>query len=196
MLVAGDSVNEVMITLVCDNVNGKWKVRNILGEDFSLNKRDAIEQFHYAKTLEKHDDLMDAVNTMGLANHCNAPGGGFFRYKNAAGMKKYNDSLTNIAKAKYAFPYLVNELDSKPSVFNIHYEVFKAQFAPMIMYQSSISVSDTVSLKKENDELQKNIGAVFTGMDINNNIILYRAYNELPDGKNNPAYYGYVQKLR
>ena len=196
MLIAGDSVNEVMITLICNNIKGKWKLSHLMGEDYSLNTRNTIEQFNYAKTLEKNNDLIDAVNTMGLATHCNAPGGNIFRYDNAAAMNKYSDSLANITKAKYPFPYTVDEMLSKPTIFNVHFETFDHHLDPMVMYLSSIKVADTVALKKENDEMQQKIGAIFYGMDKSNRAILYRAYNDQPDGRNNPAYYGYIQKIR
>src|ERR1039458_929497 len=93
MLVAGDSLNEIMLTIIYNRINGKWKVNNIMGEDYALNKKPAKAQFSYAKTLEKSGDLIDAVNVMDLARHCNAPGGSIFSYNRTTAMNKYSDSL-------------------------------------------------------------------------------------------------------
>jgi hypothetical protein len=196
MLVAGDSINEVMLTIILNKIKGKWKVSNIRGEDYSLRGKNAIAQYRYAQALGASGALIDAVNIMGLSSYCSAPGGSTFVYTKTSEIKRYADSLTGIAKAKYPFPYTVNELTTKPLIVNIHYERMDSTLVPMIIYQSSIPVADTVSLKKENTAMQEQIGNIFEGMDKNNKILLYRAYNELPDGKNNPRYYGYVQKMK
>ncbi len=195
MLVAGDTVNEVMITIFYSKINGNWKVANIKGEDYSLCGKNAIELNNYAMQLEKKGDLIDAFNIVTLMGHCLRPGGSMFRYKMEDEIKIFTDSLIRKTNARFALPYEVKELASKPKVVNIHMEVMDRAFVPMIMYQSSIWVNDTVTLKKENDEMKQKIGSVFQGIDKNNKTILYRAYNELPDGKNSPPYYGFVQKI-
>ena len=195
MLIAGDTLNEVMLTLMYIKENGKWKLSSLVGEDYSLNSLDAIQQYNYARTLLEKGDLIDAVNVMALANHCLHTGGNIFSYENAAKIIRFGDSLTAVTKARYVFPYTVNELPGKPSVFNIHYEVMDHHFTPMIMYLTSINVSDTVALKAENQIFQKNIGTIFQGMDKNNRTLLYRAFNEHPDEKTSPKYFGYIQHL-
>ena len=85
-------------------------------------------------------------------------------------------------------------MNSKPLIFNVHLEIYENKFIPMVMYISNINVADTVDLKIENQEMQQKIGIIFSGMAKNNPYLLYRAYNEQPDGRNNPRYYGYIQK--
>jgi hypothetical protein len=195
MLVSGDSINEVMLTLLYERNKGKWELFGIRGEDYSLNTKNAIDQYLEAQRLQQNGSLMDAVNVMALANHCLTPGGNNFAYKNAAEMKQYTDSLNTLTKAKYPFPYTVNEVKTKPLVVNIHYEIMQSKFVPMIIYQSTINVMDTVALKTENNEVQQKIGAIFTGMDRNNKSIIYRAYNDLPNGQNDPRYYTFIQDI-
>lgn len=196
MLIAGGPLDEVMLTLIYIHTNGKWTLHNVMGEDYSLNGKNEIQQYHYAQALQKNGSLIDAVNVMSLARHCGAPGGMNFRYTKDNDINQFSEALTNEAKTKYPFPYAVKELQSKPLVVNVHYEVMDSSMVPMIIYQSSVSVYDTAALKTENDAMQKNIGSIFPGMDKNNNALIYRAYNELPNGQNNPRYYGYIQKLK
>ncbi len=197
MLVAGDSVNEVMLTLIYVKADGKWKLNVLRGEDYSLGAKDAVGHYQNAMRLYKDSAVIDAMNAMALSSHCGMPAGSMFRYANAKDMGFFYDTLTAAAKAKYTLPYVINDVATKPRAVNVTVELVERQFVPMVVYQSSVLLSDTVSLKKENDELQKNIGKVFRGMDKNNKIIVYRAYNELPrDEQSQVPYYGYIQKLK
>ena len=195
MMLAGDSVDVVMLTVLYGNYKGKWQIYGITGEDYSLANRNAIAQYVYAQELERKDYLMDAVNVMSLSTHCINPGGRIFRFNKEQEMKTYADSLTSHTKAKYPFPYTVKEVATKPLVVNIHFEVDRGEFIPMIVYQSAINVQDTNSLAKENAQIQQNIGRIFNGMDKTNKRLFYRAYNQLPNGQNNPPYYNYIQAL-
>ena len=195
MLVTGDSVDEVMLTLVYGKFNGKWQLSRIMGEDYSMKKRTAIDMYKYAQALEKKGYLMDAANVMGMANHCIRPGGYNFVYKSEPQMKQYMDTLNKQTQAKYPFPYIITDVITKPTVVNIHYELDSTDYIPMIVYQSIINVSDTGALRKENKDIQSKIGKVFPGMDKSNKRLFYRAYNTLPNGQNNPGYFGYVQAL-
>ncbi|MCW3121059.1 MAG: hypothetical protein JWQ38_551 [Flavipsychrobacter sp.] len=196
MLVAGDSVDEIMLTLSYGKFNGKWQLTGVTGEDYTLKGRTAIDMYKYAQGLEKKGYLMDAINVMGMASHCAKPGGYNFTFKKEAEMKQYNDTLTKQTKAKFPFPYTVNEVVTKPTVVNIHYELDSTDYIPMIIYQSIINVADTGALKKENKDIQAKIGTIFPGMDKVNKRLFYRVYNTLPNGQNNPGYYGYVQVLQ
>jgi hypothetical protein len=194
LLVAGDSINEVMLTLIYGNYNGAWKLNMIRGEDYTIGGKNTVSNFYHAEKLRKDGDLVDAINTMGLANNCSTPGGMYFKYKIAGEMIKFNDSLTKEVNEKYHMPYTISMLKTQPQIFNIHYEIMKGILTPMILYQSTINVQDTIALKKESSEINKNIGHEFYGINKNNNYIIYRAYNEKPDGRNNPRYYGFVLK--
>lgn len=197
MVVAGDSVNEVMLTFIYIKVDGKWKMNNIQGEDFSLAGRNAVDQYLHAKKLYENGHLIDAVNTMQLTSHCIAPGGRMFSYTKQKEMSEFYEAVTKAVNAKYPLPYAMTEVATKPKMVNIHLEVMDRRFVPMILYQSSLMLADTVSLKKENDEMQQKIGKIFFGIDKNNPVILYRAYNELPeDNRSQKPYYGYVQKFK
>ncbi|MCD6012479.1 MAG: hypothetical protein K0Q79_2341 [Flavipsychrobacter sp.] len=197
MMVAGDSVNEVMLTLIYVKLDGKWKLNALRGEDYSLGTKDAAGHYQHAVKLYKEGSLIDALNVMSLGSHCVNPGGFMFRYTKEKEMSGFYDTLNAAAKAKYPLPYIVKEVSTKPSVVHVSVELVERQFVPMVYYQSSVTLTDTVSLKKENDEMQKNIGKIFSGIDRNNKMIVYRVYNQLPrEGQNDPPYYGYMQRLK
>ncbi len=195
MLVAGDSINEVMLTLTYININGKWKINNLYGENYSLGRKNAIELYHEAQSLQKSGYLTDAEATMALAKDCMIPGGRSFQYKKQTEMSTFVDTLIKQTDNKYTLPYTFNEIKTKPKVVDVRYQVFEGQFVPLVAYQSTVNVGDTVALKQENDLLQKAVPTLFNGIDKVNKTILYRAYNELPNGQNNPRYYGYIEKV-
>ena len=195
MMIAGDSVNEIMLTLTWCNLKGKWQIYGITGEDYSLKKKTAIDLYNYALALDKKGYMMDATSIMGMSSHCAYPGGRVFSYTKFKEMAKYADTLTAHTKAKYPFPYTLDDVPTKPAVVNIHYQLDSADFIPMIVYQSVINVADTSATKKENLDIQQRIGKIFPGMDKVNKKLFYRVYNALPNGQNDPPYFGYVQKL-
>lgn len=195
MMIAGDSVNEIMLTITWCYLKGKWQIFGITGEDYSLKKKNAIDLYNYAQALEKKGYMMDATSIMGMSSHCAYPGGRVFSYTKHNEMAKYADTLTAHTQKKYPFPYTLTDVPTKPSVVNIHYQLDSADFIPMIVYQSVINVADTNATRKENLDIQQRIGKIFPGMDKANKKLFYRVYNALPNGQNDPPYFGYVQKL-
>jgi hypothetical protein len=195
MLVSVDSFNEVMLTLVYGNFDGKWKIDILRGDNYSLFGKNAVAHYKYAEAMMNSGDLVDAVSTMALAERCVKPCGDYFTYKNAGEIKKFSDTLVKQAKEKFPFPYLVTLSKTKVLLFNMHYEFINGHMAPMLMYQTDVNVKDLAALKTENEDFQKNIGTIFPGVDKNNRNIIYRAFNVQPDGKNDPPYYGFVQEI-
>ena len=194
MLVAGDTVNQVMITLVYGKTKDGWKLYFIRGEDYALTNRTANDFFMIARNLGTSGDFIDAINVLSVGLHCANPGGVSFIYDNFNHMKEYSDTLNFKTKQKYPLPYTVEQLNTKPQVFNIHLEMYKGNLVPLITYQSTIYLKDTVALKAENEEFHSKLGTIFTGMDKYNKTLLYRAYNEKPNGQNNPDSYGFIKK--
>ena len=156
--------------------------------------KDAVDYFNYAHKVRTSGDIIDAYYFMTVANHYMTPGGNFFKFENADHMVEYADTLNYENNAKYLLPYTIEQMKTKPQVFNIHLELVEGKLTPMIVYLSTVYVKDTIALKKENDELNSKIGSIFPGMDKNNKSILYRAYNEKPNGQNSPKYYGFIKQ--
>lgn len=66
----------------------------------------------------------------------------------------------------------------------------------MIYYVSTINIDDTVRLKQENIEISKILPQYFKGIRNNNEFIIYRAFNKVPDSEDESfRSYGFVEKL-
>ncbi len=193
-LLSGDATDEVMICLLMGKYGTEWKLDLLRGEDFGLAGKNAQQLFDQAHSLRNDGDLIDAVNIMSAANHCANPGGPYFKYSNWEHFRDFTDTLDFESQRKFPFPYTADVVKTKPQVFNVHMELYEGKLAPMIVYQSSVYLKDTVALKVENDEFHSKLGTIFTGMDRNNKAVLYRAYNEKPNGQNSPRYYGFIKK--
>jgi hypothetical protein len=194
MLLSEDATNEIMVTLVYGNYDGKWKLNIIRGEDYSIDKKNAIAFYKQAISYRDSGDYVDAINTMWFATHCANPAGSYMSFNMNEEINKFSDSLSKEIKDIYPLPYTVKQLKNTPQVFNIHYEMLDSTLTPMIMYLTTTGVRDTVKLKSENDDFHRNLGSIFKGMDKYNKKIIYRVYNQEPVPNTNPPYYGFVEK--
>jgi uncharacterized pyridoxamine 5'-phosphate oxidase family protein len=90
----------------------------------------------------------------------------------------------------------IEQVKTKPQIFNVHPQRVAEGSFPMIRYYSKIELQDTIKLKNENLEIQKVIGDIFKGIDKNNKYIFYWAFDEIPDGTlKNRQHYGFVQEI-
>ncbi len=115
-------------------------------------------------------------------------------------MKTFYLKTIQAASDKYHFPLTIAQIKTKPQVFAIENQLITKDepqgIFPIIRYKSAISVADTVALKAENKEMQKAIGGVFKGIDQNRPLIIYEAYNQIPNGKTEVKRFGMMQKLK
>jgi hypothetical protein len=194
MLTVGDTVNEIMLSVLYHKNGEKWEVNILRAENYSLSKKNAVDLFEQARKLKYSGDLMDGLNILGAAVDCSSPVGQLFKYKIAEHLRDFADTLNFETKKKYTLPMKVEQVTTKPNIFNVHCELVEGQLVPIIFYQTSLFIKDTNALKLENEELHQKIGDIFTGMDKNNNMIIYRTYNDIPDGKTTPYYFNFIKK--
>ncbi len=127
------------------------------------------------------------------------PVGDFFHYRNEDAMRIFFSTVLDDANNKFKFPVTVTQLKTMPQIFSVSPQytgdAANQGIVPLIKYKTNIKLTDTVALKAENKDLQSVIGVVFKGIDQNNKLILYQAYN-LADGKPNNLHYGFIQKIK
>ncbi len=195
MLLAGDATNEIMITIVYARIKKDWKINILKGGYYSIQGKTANDYYTEAQQLYNSGDIIDAINTLGTANSCLSPSKGLFMYKNEGAIRDFTEKVGKEANEKYPLPYILGTVKTKPQIFSIHYQLAQEGMVPVVMYQTTINLKDTTSLKKENEEVQKAVGAVYTGMTRNNKYIMYSAYNEKPEQGKNGDHMGFVQKI-
>lgn len=191
-----------LVLAIYGRYGNDWKINILRIGEYSLLGKTAPDYYEDAVKLYNSGDILDAVNKMFLANQLGEPGGDQMRYQNTDKMKDFYSKMLKTVNATYKFPLTVTEVKTHPQIFYIYPQYIGEPghegVYPALRYLSTIKLDDTIALKAENQELQKSIGKVFKGINQNNDVILYQAYNEIPNNTNIRTihHYGFVQKLK
>ncbi len=120
----------------------------------------------------------------------------FYSYKKHDRMFNFFNKVDSIVKSKYKFPLIIENIKTKPKIFSIELQEMSEGVFPMVNYISTIPISNKKRLKKENDLIQKQIGVLFPGIDINKKYIFYSAHDRLPNIWDKMKVFGFVQELK
>ena len=184
LLLLSDSITADMLTLVYGNYGGKWKVNILQMNSYSFKNETAQDFYRHAQKLYREGDIVDAFLIMGLCNTCLNPCGPNLVYNNYSKISELQEKLKKQLFSAYAFPYTINNIKSKPRIFKIEYTRENNGFYLTILYQTSINLSDKDNLKKEYNEIHNAVLGMFSGVEKNNDLIIYRAYNQFPVNEN------------
>jgi hypothetical protein len=177
-----------------------WKINILSANNYDILGKTAPEYYAIALGSYHKGDTIDAADNITMAAQVVRPGGKNFAYDDEEDMKSFYTSMVAEANANYHFPIVVKQIKTQPKIFAVNPQLidsgeYKGAFYPIVKYKSAISFRDTTALRVENVALQKIIGTIFKGITKNKKIIIYRAFNELSDGKTPVKYYGFVQRL-
>lgn len=183
-----------LITAIYGKYNYGWKLNKLDVGQYAVNGKNAPELYKQAKEKYAKSYWIDAVNDMAAAEKCFRPSGQW-QYAKENEMSRFFYTVVQQVNEKYTFPFTINQVASKPKIFRILTENRPEGTFPMIYYLSSISINDTVGLKKENQQIQKVIGKVLPGIDKDKKYVLYSAFNGLPGGHKVLQHYDFTEKL-
>jgi len=194
------SIMNTMVLAVYSKYDNEWKLDALNIGIYSTLDKTAPDWYTDAVKLYQKGSVVSALNKMFMMFNDARPGGTMLHYKDSIEIKTFFSKLLATANSQYHFPIIVSNVKTKPQIFAVdpNFTVtatYKGVF-PVIKYQSTISIKDTAALKAENMAMQKVIGGVFKGIDTDESAIIYRAYNQLPDSKNNAPFKGFIQKLK
>jgi hypothetical protein len=193
------SINFIVLAIYGKYNNG-WKLNILSINQYKVFNKTAVDYYNDARKNYDKGYLIDAANLMFIASKISTPGAAYFKYKKDDEMKSFYQKAIQEANTKYNFPITIQQIKTKPQVFGIEPQLIaneepKGIFS-IIRYKSAISVADTIAIKAENKEMQKVIGTVFKGIDQNRPVIIYQAYNQIPDGKAQVRRFGMIQKFK
>jgi len=194
------SIMNTMVLAIYSKYDNEWKLDALNIGLYNALDKTAPDWYTAAVKFYQKGSVVTALNKMFVMFNVARPAGTMLHYKDSADIKTFFSKLLATANSQYHFPIIVDAVKTKPQIFAVdpNFTVnatYKGVF-PVIKYKSTISIRDTVALKAENMALQKVIGSVFKGIDTDESAILYRAYNQLPDRKNEAPFRGFVQKLK
>lgn len=184
-----------LITATYNKLDYGWKISSLEFNPYAENGRTAPELAKYAADLFQKGDWTDTYITSTCALNCMKPADNW-TYVNEGAVQKFSSMALEQAMGKYKFPLFINQVPTKPRIWHVLIERNKEGSFPNISYISSIKLSDTVSLKKENEAVGKAIGQVMPGIDKNNKYIYYSIYNASANGNAyNTGHFDIRQKL-
>ncbi len=187
--------NEWLIGAMFYKLNYGWKLSVL---DFGMYKIDGKTAPELCETAgdeyNKHY-LVNAANYIQLAHSIERP----------VAMYAYamEDSINNAywriaaeATAKTKFPIVLNDVATHPHIFKIFEGEFNDGYYPKIYYQTSINVSDTNAIRKENNEIMQALPKVIPGIDKDSPWLLFTAFNKLPNVQESVPRYEMDNRLK
>jgi len=181
--------NKWMITTIYAKYDYGWKLSKLDLSPYAINGRTAPELFKLAKDQYDKKYLVDAVNTMALADNCLRPSD-VWQYPVETDLRAFYGKIIGEANEQYQFPFTIKQVPTHPRIFRIFNKTNPDGTFPMIYYLSSINLKDTLAIKRENDLIKKVIGKVIPGIDKDKKCLLYAAFNTKPTyNKETDSYY-------
>jgi hypothetical protein len=187
--------DELLITIVYGKYEDGWKINILRFGHYTINKKTALDYYEVAREYYSKSYLVDALNNMLLSIESLEPADDVFKYRKSDEIKEFSKKMKTETEAAYNFPLSLEEIDTKPQVFNIYPQRIDEGFFPMVLYLSAVNIDDTVALKKEYQQIKSVIGDYFAGIDKDKKYIFYRAFNELPQEDRKVDNYGFVDQL-
>ena len=192
LLINNGSAKSELVTCIYGKYGSDWKLTVLRIGDYSYFGKTAIDFYKQAKVNYEKGNLVDAANDIVMIQRTATPAGDMFHYQNADAMAAFANKAWAEANAKFVFPIKVEEIKTSPQILNFSPTPMAEGIFPTVGYLSKINLKDTVSLKKENDELKKVIGKILPGIDKEKKYVFFKAYNEIPNGKTPVESYGFI----
>jgi hypothetical protein len=192
LLLIHERTSEILITCIYGNYGGEWKLNILQFGKFKFYDKSAMDFYQMAKYDYSKGYLIDAANSMLIANACLTPAGKIFQYKNEKQFALFYDKVTNEVKSKYELPLILKNIFSQPEVFNIYPLGTDEGIFPMVQYLTKININDSILLKKENQKVKKEVNNIFYGINKGKKWVFYQAFNELPEGSKRVDHFGFV----
>lgn len=187
-----DSIKEQVLVMSYGKYDEEWKIINFQFGNYSYYNKNALDWFSESKKLFKKNYLLDASLRIVYAGNCLRPASSCWTYNSEKEIVEYSKYLADEYSKKYIFPIEINSIKSNPIIEKINYKFSTLSFCPEIVYKTNINIQDTVKLKEENIEIQKNIGNIFYGIEINNDLIYYKVTN-LENSDTSNQFVEYIQ---
>jgi hypothetical protein len=188
-------LNKYMISAVYCKYDYGWKLSYLEADPYAENGQTAPELFDKAKEMYDKKYLFDALNNMQLSRVCASPFEGW-KYPDETEMSDFYAKVIAEVKMKYVYPFTIKQVPTHPQIFSISTQTTTDGVFPLVYYMSTVKLSDTSGLRKENENIKKVIGDVIPGIDKDKKYIFYDAFNEWPRSDRSVDRYDMPDKLK
>jgi hypothetical protein len=186
--------NQMMISAIYSKFDYGWKLNSLDIAPYIINGKTAAELYNLAVADYNKGYLIDTYNLMTEASQCAAPCEGW-EYGKSMDMNALHSKVLKECNAKYKFPYTIAKVTTHPEIFWIGVQKNTEGQFPLIYYKSSINLKDTVAVKKENDQIRKEIGNVMPGINMDKKYVFYSAFNKRPAPSQTVDHFDITDKL-
>ncbi|MCC6370730.1 MAG: hypothetical protein IT236_06995 [Bacteroidia bacterium] len=189
--------NDLLITAIYGKYESEWKLNILQFGQYSIGGKTSFDLYQKAQQFYNKGYMIDAIDQAILSNNCLQPANEFWHFNKHNQIKDFYDKLIKEANEKYVLPLTLENIKTKPKLFRIFPErLGKDGYFPMIFYQSTIDLKDTLILKEENLLIRQEVARIFNGIDKDKKFIYYKAFNELPSDEKRVYNYGFVQEFK
>lgn len=178
LLLHKDIESEFLITVIYGKYPEGWKLDVLRIGLYSYFGRTALDIYDQAKSVYEQKDLIDAANLVTLLKPTLTPADQFFHYFKEKEIEEFSQKILNEASSAFHFPVSVTQIKTAPKIYNIRPIPMEEGIFPAVTYLTKINIKDSLSLKAENDSMQKSIGILFPGIEKNNKYVFFQAYQE------------------
>jgi len=189
-----DSTDQKCFTFIYGKYGNVWRLNNIQAGILKIMNKDAFDWYKLAKNDYDKGFYIDAICKIGISTQLLKPANNLWKYKKEDEILEFEQIITKKTYTTYHFPITVDSVKTKPVIFRVYEQNIPAGYFPSILYTTSIDMNDVPGLARECDEIHKNIGKLFKGIDTNNEMIIYRPMKSIPTGTEKSKQYGFIKK--
>jgi hypothetical protein len=171
-----NKTDDYLITIIYGLIDGQWKLNDIEVGGFGVYGKNAQDYFAMAQKAEEDDLIIDAFMYYDTANDFLEPSGKMMKYDNAEKINLYSKHLQNKVALEYRFPHKLDNMSTAPEFISIAPVKNAKGMYPIISYRTVLPIEDTISLKREYEQVKDEAKKLYTGLNFNKDFIYYRAY--------------------
>jgi hypothetical protein len=193
LLVPKKNIQGFILAIIYGKYKNDWKINMLKVGRIEFDNKNSIEHLAEAEIHLNNDHLIDASNSIIIAGECLKPFP-FWEYEQESKFDELRTRIDQQLQETYTLPMTIGRVSSLPQIYGVIPQGHPEGFFPLIKYLSKKDLSDTTSLKAENDQLHQIIDYVFKGIKENNKYIIYKAVNKIPDEGEVVKSYGFVKE--
>jgi len=162
---------------------------------YKSNGKTAIDYFEISQRQYEKGHLINAANSLNIAENMLKPLDIFWTYRNEPKIKFFRKQVLEEINNQYNLPKVITEVSSSPSIVGIESDFYRDEVVTIINYLTKIDIADTVRLKKEYLDINEEVEELFKGITKETKYIVYRPIDEIPDGTKTVNYYSFIHEL-
>lgn len=174
--------NKWIINAIFSKLSYGWKLTSLDFGLYTVNGKTAPELYELIKQEYKNNNLLNA-GLHAQEMHTLANPVFIWKYTQDDSMYMASYRIGFAAKKLVDSQMVLKDVPTHPRIFKIIAGEFNDGYYPKFYYQTSINVSDTNAIRKENNEIMKVLPSLYPGVNKGNGWLLFSAFNKLPNVK-------------